>query len=171
MALHDEQGISATSVRDVAGRAGVSASTVLQHFPRMGDLISACGELSGDLAPMPHVGLLAGASNETERIERMATAMFEWWELLGPGFDHMRTDRRRIPDVDAWLVDVGRRHRELAAAAVADPSRVDLLVALTTADAWQTLRGPGSDPRLAGVRVARLIGPERSVHISKERLH
>lgn len=161
--LHDEQGIARTSVRDVAGRAAVAPSTVLQHFSRMDELIHACGELSDQLAPMPSDALLVGATTARERIQRMATAMFEWWELLGPGFDHLRVDRRRIRQVDGWLDDVARRHRHLAEAAGAglDIGRVDLLIALTTADSWTTLRASGASPRTAGSRVAQLIGPDQ----------
>jgi AcrR family transcriptional regulator len=161
--LHDEQGISATSVRDVASRASVAPSTVLHHFPVMDSLIEACGELSDQLAPMPTDAILAGARTERERIGRLASALFEWWEQLGPGFDHLRTDRRRIPAVDDWMTDLAGRHRQLATAALdrADPSRADLLVALTTPDAWRALRDAGLDPRRAGLRVARLIGRDR----------
>jgi AcrR family transcriptional regulator len=157
--LHDQQGISRTTVRDVAGRAAVAPSTVLQHFPRMDELIRACGELSDQLAPMPTEALLADATGRRERVQRMASAMFEWWKLLGPGFDHLRIDRRHIPQVDAWFDDVLRRHRRLAVAALDgnDAGEADLLVALTTADAWSALRATGATPRQAGNRVAQLI--------------
>jgi AcrR family transcriptional regulator len=169
--LHDQQGITRTTVRDVAGRAAVAPSTVLQHFPRLDQLIRACGELSDQLAPMPTEALLAGASGIPERVQRMATAMFEWWELLGPGFDHLRIDRRNLPQVNAWLDDVARRHRRFAAAALAgsDAGRVDLLVAITTADAWSTLRAADATPRIAGGRVAQLIGPGKPKR--KEAIH
>jgi hypothetical protein len=144
---------------------------VLQHFPRMDQLIRACGELSDQLGPMPTEALLAGASGIPERVQRMATAMFEWWELLGPGFDHLRIDRRNLPQVNAWLDDVARRHRRFAAAALAgsDAGRVDLLVAITTADAWSTLRAADATPRIAGGRVAQLIGPGQPKR--KEAIH
>ena len=169
--LHDQQGITRTTVRDVASRAAVAPSTVLQHFPRMDELIRACGELSDQLAPMPTEALLAGASGVAERVQRMATAMFEWWETLGPGFDHLRIDRRHIPQVDAWLDDMGDRHRRFAATALGggDTGKVDLLTALTTADAWSALRAAGATPRTAGSRVAQLIGvdqprPKEAIH-------
>ena len=171
MTLHDEQGISATSVRDIAERAAVAPSTVLQHFPQMRELIRACGELSSQLAPMPSELLLASVDRPAERVQRMAAAMFEWWELLGPGLDHLRTDRRRIPEVAAWVTDVEARHRSLAAAALesrADAERVDLLVALTTPDAWAVLRAAGLDADRAADRVARLICPPPD---SKETVH
>jgi AcrR family transcriptional regulator len=169
--LHDRQGISRTTVRDVAGWAAVAPSTVLQHFPRMDELIRACGELSDQLAPMPTEALLADASGVAERVQRMATAMFEWWETLGPGFDHLRIDRRHIPQVDAWLEDLGSRHRRFAATAlqVRDSGSVDLLVALTTADAWSALRAAGATPRTAGSRVAQLIGADQPAR--KEAIH
>lgn len=158
--LHDEQGISVTTFRDIAGRAAVAPSTVLQHFPQMAGLIRACGELSGQLAPMPDATVLVGVHIEIERLRRAATALFEWWELLHPGLDHLRGDRHRIPEVDAWFGDVARHHRALARSALAtrDSARVDLFVALTTADAWITLRDAGLRPAAAADRVARLIG-------------
>jgi AcrR family transcriptional regulator len=159
LSLHDEQGITATSLRRVAARAHVAPSTVLQHFPVMDELIRACGEVSDQLAPIPTDAIFVGAEEVPERVRRMALAMFEWWEQLGPGFDHLRTDRHHVAVVDAWLVDVGRRHREMAATALSrdDSIRTDLLVALTSADAWSTLRGGHADARRAAGRVAQLI--------------
>lgn len=168
IAVHDEQGISATSVRDIAQRAGVAPSTVLHHFPQMDDLIRACGELSEQLLPMPSEAVLEGASGAFDRVSRMAQAMFEWWEGMGPGFDHLRIDRRRIPEVDAWMADVARRHRALAAGALGegDGRRVDLLAALTSADAWTALRAAAADPAAAAVDVATvLVAPATSKEI------
>ncbi len=169
--LHDQQGITRTTVRDVAGRAAVAPSTVLQHFPRMDELIRACGALSDQLAPMPTEALLADATGVAKRVQRMATAMFEWWQLLGPGFDHLRIDRRHIPLVEAWFDDVDGRHRGFAAAALGggDRGRVHLLVAVTTADSWSVLRAAGATPRGAGVQVARLFGLDQPTR--KEALH
>ncbi len=160
LSLHDEQGITGTSVRNVAGRAGVSPATVLQHFPRMDELIRACGELSEQLAPMPTEVVCIGAETEIERVRRMALALFEWFEQLGPGFDHLRIDRRHLPELDAWLAEVDRRHRALAAMALAgaDRGRIDLLVAITTVDAWRALRDSGMDPRRAAGQVSQLVG-------------
>ena len=159
LSLHDAQGITRTSVRDIAGQAGVAPATVLQHFPHMDELIGACGELSDQLAPMPTEAILIGAKTPIERIRRMALAMFEWWEQLGDGFDHLRIDRRHLHQVDAWFADVARRHRDLARAAFAgaDTSSSDLLVALTTVDAWRALRDAGSDPKRAAGQVSQLF--------------
>lgn len=170
LSVHDEQGISATSVRDIADRAGVAPSTVLHHFPRMDDLIRACGELSERLLPMPSPAVLSGASGGFERVRRMAQAMFEWWDAMGPGFDHLRVDRRRIPAVDAWMAELRQRHRALAVAALGkgDDREVALLVALTCADAWTALGGAAADPAAAAVDVASVLirpaTPKETVH-------
>lgn len=170
LSVHDEQGISATSVRDIADRAGVAPSTVLHHFPRMDDLIRACGELSERLLPMPSPAVLSGASGGFERVRRMAQAMFEWWDAMGPGFDHLRVDRRRIPAVDAWMAELRQRHRALAVAALGkgDDREVALLVALTGADAWTALGGAAADPAAAAVDVASVLirpaTPKETVH-------
>jgi AcrR family transcriptional regulator len=159
LSLHDAQGITGTSVRDIAGRAGVAPATVLQHFPRMGELIQACGELSDQLAPMPTEAVFIGATTPAERIRRMVLALFEWWEQLGDGFDHLRIDRRYLPQVDAWVADVARSHRALARAAFAgaDAPKVALLVAVTTVDAWRALRDAGIGPQRAAGQISQLF--------------
>jgi Bacterial regulatory proteins, tetR family len=42
-ALHAERGISATSLRDLAERAAVSAGTAYHHSPTYLDAVRACG--------------------------------------------------------------------------------------------------------------------------------
>jgi AcrR family transcriptional regulator len=161
LSLHDAQGITGTSVRAIAGRAGVAPATVLQHFPRMDELIRACGELTDQMAPMPTDAVLVGATTVHERIRRVAAALFERWEQLGDGFDHLRIDRRHIRPVEVWFGEMSNRHRELAEAALADAdaSAVDLLVAVTTVDAWRVLRDSGLDPTSAAGQIARLFSP------------
>jgi AcrR family transcriptional regulator len=157
--LHDAQGISGTSVRDVAGKAGVAPATVLHHFPRRGDLIQACGELSESLAPMPSEAELAVATDRDERIRLLTLVLFGWYEQLGPGWDHLQVDRRRIPQVDAWLRQLAERHRSLVAAALApaDPGEITLATAMTTHGVWRSLRGAGMETPEAAAQVARQI--------------
>lgn len=172
--LHDEQGISGTSVRDVAGKAGVAPATVLHHFPRMDDLIQACGELSESLVPMPSEAELAVATGRDERFRLLTLVLFSWYEQLRPGWDHLQVDRRRIPQVDAWLRQLAERHRSLVAAALApaDPGEITLATALTTHGVWRSLRDAGMKTPEAAAEVARRIalvtaGPIRSGGITK----
>lgn len=174
LSLHDEQGITRTSMRDVAGRAGVSPATVLNHFPRMEDLVHACGRLSDDLFPMPTEAVLVGAGDRTERLRLMASALFGWWEQMASGWEHLQVDRRTQPGVDAWLRDVDLRHRALVAAALDDAARdvsVAIGTALTSFGSWQSLRSGGMDVSEAAAQVARVLsGPDPSLR-SKGRIH
>lgn len=158
LGLHDEQGITRTSIRDVAARASVSPATVLNHFPQMRDLVHACGQLSDQLFPMPTEAVLVGGRDATERMRLAAQALFTWWEQLAAGWDHLQVDRRTLPEVDAWLRDVDARHRALVAAALeldlTDPA-VAIGTALTTFGAWRSLRDGGMDVAHAAAVVAR----------------
>ncbi len=160
LTLHDEKGITRTSVRDVAGRAGVSPATVLNHFPQMGGLIRACGQLSDNLFPMPTDAVLVGARGRLERIRLLAEALFAWWEQMASGWEHLQIDRRTLPDVDAWLKDVDTRHRALVASAceadVGHPS-VPIGTALTSFGSWQSLRDSGLEVTQAAAHVARFL--------------
>ena len=174
LTLHDEQGITRTSIRDVAGRAGVSPATVLNHFPRMGDLIRACGQLSDDLFPMPTEAVLVGARDRTERVRLMAGALFTWWDQMGSGWEHLQVDRRTLPDVDAWLRDVDIRHRALVAVALeveVDEASVAIGAALTSFGSWQSLRAGGMDVARAAAHVARFLSASDSTPQSKGNVH
>lgn len=159
LVLHDEQGITRTSIRDVAGRAGVAPATVLHHFPRMDDLIRACGELSDAMAPMPHEAEVLAGVGAVDRIQLLVAALFRWWEQLGPGWDHLQVDRRYLPQVDAWLGSVRERHRHLAETAIgpAGAEHVELVVAATGQGMWRSLHESGVRTDEASARVASLL--------------
>jgi AcrR family transcriptional regulator len=158
--LHDEQGISSTTFRDVASRAGVSPATVLRHFPRMEELIRACGARSDELLPFPGPGVLAGATSARARLHRAVVAIFGWYEVVASGWEHLQIDRRRLPEVDAWLRRVDQEHRSLIGFAIGrDPrhERVAIVTALTSFGAWQSLIAAGHDSDGAARIVVRHV--------------
>ncbi|MGQ0606850.1 MAG: TetR/AcrR family transcriptional regulator [Chloroflexota bacterium] len=178
LTLHDERGIIGTSFRDVAGRAGVSPATVLSHFPRMGDLVEACGRLTNDLYPMPTEAVLLGAGTRVERLRLVAGALFTWWDQLASGWDHLQVDRRSLSEVDAWLRDVDARHRVLLAAALevdAGHASVAIGTALTSFGSWRSLRDAGMNVGQAAGHVARTLAGSlregRPPTDSKGRMH
>jgi AcrR family transcriptional regulator len=158
--LHDDQGITHTTFRDVASRAGVAPATVLRHFPRMDQLIQACGALFAELAPFPTADVLAGSSSASERVRLATSAVFRWYELVGKGMDHLQVDRRNLPEVDAWLREVDNQRRALMAASLGLPiadEDVAIVTALTSLGAWQSLASAGMDTDRAARSVARLV--------------
>ena len=160
LTLHDEQGITGTSVRDVAGRAGVAPGTVLHHFPRMDELIQACGELSAAMAPMPTEAIFAAGADRASRVRVLTLELFGWWERLGiSGWNHLQVDRTALPRVSAWLDEVGERHRQLVRTALGAPAahHLDVVKAMTTHGVWSSMHAAGIETKEAAADVARLI--------------
>lgn len=95
-ALHGEQGIAATSMKQIAARAGVSIGAVYHHFPTYDDAIRACGAYSEETVPPPSSEIFKAAELPGERVGRLAYAVFSWFERM-PAFEHVRCDQDRIP--------------------------------------------------------------------------
>lgn len=95
-ALHGEQGIAATSMKQIAARAGVSIGAVYHHFPTYEDAIEACGAHTAAVFPAPSNTIFAGLKTAEERVERLALEVFMWFERM-PAFEHVRCDQGRIP--------------------------------------------------------------------------
>jgi AcrR family transcriptional regulator len=97
-ALHGEQGIAATSMKQIAARAGVSIGTVYHHFPTYENAIQACGTYAMATAPLPTAALFTGLETVEERIERLAVETFSWFDRV-PGFAHIRCDQDHFPSL------------------------------------------------------------------------
>jgi AcrR family transcriptional regulator len=94
-ALHHEQGIAETTMKQIAARAGVGIGTVYNHFPDYADAVRACGELTFRLAPPPTAEIFAGATDRDARVRRLATALFAFYRAC-PGIDKARRDQDKI---------------------------------------------------------------------------
>ena len=159
LSLHDEQGITGTSLRDVAARAGVVPATVLHHFSRMDDLIQACGELSDAMAPMPTEAIFAAGADRASRVRVLTLELFTWWERLGiSGWNHLQVDRSALARVDAWLNDVSERHGHLVRTALGPAAtHVELVKAMTSQGVWSSMHAAGIETKEAAAEVALLI--------------
>jgi AcrR family transcriptional regulator len=81
-ALHLEQGISATTMTDIAARAGVSVGTVYHHFPTYQDAVAACTSMDA-------------------RVRRLAQAIFGFYQRL-PAYERVRCERWGMPPIEAY---------------------------------------------------------------------
>jgi AcrR family transcriptional regulator len=95
-ALHAEQGIAATSMKQIAERAGVSVGTVYHHFPTYEDAIRACGAYTLATIPPPTNAVFAEIRSPEDHLERLAVEIFGWFERL-PVFERVRCDQDRLP--------------------------------------------------------------------------
>jgi AcrR family transcriptional regulator len=105
LALHAEKGIFGTSWQDIAKRADVSVGTVYKHFPSLDELVPACGELMYAITRPPSLEdapqIFAGASSLEERIERLVSELFDFYER-GTGYIETDFQERQLPAVVEW---------------------------------------------------------------------
>ena len=105
LALHTEKGILGTSWQDIARRADVSVGTVYKHFPSLDELVPACGELMYAIVQPPSQEdaprIFAGASSLEERLKRLVSELFDFYERGAP---YIETDfqERQLPAVQEW---------------------------------------------------------------------
>ncbi|WIJ23422.1 TetR/AcrR family transcriptional regulator [Devosia sp. RR2S18] len=101
-ALHERQGVAATSMKQIAEEAGVSVGSVYHHFPTYEDAINACGQHTMTIAPVPTPDLLEGITALRARVEQLAVAVFEWFERV-PGFGLVRSDQDKVPVLKPFM--------------------------------------------------------------------
>lgn len=154
--LHAERGIADTSMKDIAERAGVSVGTVYHHFPSYAHAIVACGAYTAEHAPAPTAAIYEGAGTRRERVERLARALFGWYERV-PALESVRRDRHLTRELDAFAKEEVRNRRRLAAEAVGPGGPAALAAALVDIDVYRSLRREGFDTADAADRVATLL--------------
>jgi AcrR family transcriptional regulator len=120
--LHGEQGIAATTMKQIADRAGVGMGTVYHHFPTLDDTIMACGQMVMATYPPPTEAIFAGVPTMKERLAILARALFEHLDRVG--FDMVRADRDRMPIVRQF-VDEEEAHRVALTRAALAPFAID----------------------------------------------
>ena len=96
MALHAEQGVLATSHKDIASRADVSVGTVYHHFPTYDDVVWACGLRIQVLTHPPTPEIFAGSEALHQRIERLVRELFAYYERYY-WFERARCDQDKLP--------------------------------------------------------------------------
>lgn len=157
--LHGEQGIAATTMKQIADRAGVGVGTVYHHFATLDDTIMACGQMVMAMYPPPTEAILSGVPTMKQRLAVLARALFEHLDKVG--FDMARADGNRLPIVRRF-VDEELAHRlELTRAALApfgiDRDQVRIVAALLDIGVYRALQGVGLTLDQAAETVADLI--------------
>jgi AcrR family transcriptional regulator len=156
--LHSEKGVVATSMRDIAERAGVSIGSVYNHFPTYDHAISACGAYASSFAPAPGAEIFAGAEDRAERVRRLASATFAHFERL-PALGYVAAEQDKLPVLKPFLEQERAGRLALAAAAVAAPEGDEAartLAALLDLGAYRALTGLGLSTGEAAARIAEV---------------
>jgi AcrR family transcriptional regulator len=159
-ALHAEQGIAATTMKQIAARAGVSVGSVYHHFPTYDDAIGACGQLVLEKAPPLGDQIFDGLPAWPERVARLLLAQYAQYERL-PVLEAARADRHVSPKLEAFLTEEERHRRALAAEALkpltqAGPA-VAALAAMADIGVWRALTSAGFDTATAAAQAAEMF--------------
>jgi AcrR family transcriptional regulator len=157
-ALHSEQGVADTTVKQIARRADVSVGTVYHHFPTYDDMIRACGQLTFQLARPPTEAVFAGCRSTRTRIERLTHELFACYDRF-PDLEVARCDRRKLPVLDEEMARFDHHLAALVRQAVAPAGeRVQRMArALTDVGVYRTLTSQGLSTREAADQVAALL--------------
>jgi AcrR family transcriptional regulator len=153
--LHGEQGIAATTMKQIAQRAGVSVGSVYNHFPTYEDAIRACGAHSFTLAPSPGTDIFGGATERGERLRRLAKALFGFFGRV-PGLGFVLAEQDQLPILKDFVAGERQLRGELTRQAVGDDPRTAVVAALLDHRTYQALRDQGLDADAAAERIAEV---------------
>jgi len=156
-ALHAEQGIARTSMKDIAARAEVSVGTVYHHFPTYEDAVRACGAHTQRAFPPPTEEVFAGVAERPRRVKRLAAAYCAFYERL-PALARVRCDQDAFPVLREFLAAEERHRRAVTARAIDAPRdddpRVETVAALLDLSTYEAFRRLGASREAAAKRMA-----------------
>src|SRR3954471_16524737 len=155
--LHGRQGIQATTLPEIAEKAGVTAGTMEALFPTRDDLVRSCAQHFMESLRLPPYDrtreVFAGTSSENERIRRLVETFFDAYERGADGMTAGRRERKDVPAVDESMEELDNSFDALVVEALrplrTDSSSVASLRALTDLEVWRTLRHQGATPDAA----------------------
>ncbi|HYC89207.1 MAG TPA: helix-turn-helix domain-containing protein [Thermoanaerobaculia bacterium] len=156
-ALHAERGISATSLRDIAERAGVSVGTAYHHFPTYLDAIRACGAHVATSSPLPAETIFDGVEDAEARVRLLVRELCAWYERH-PWFEHIRAERTLYPPLEEHMAGLERALEQLvrtAARCTADEART--VAAMTDVAVYSSLRRAGMPAARIHHRIAEVV--------------
>jgi len=105
MQLHQEVGPAATTVAEIARRAGVQRLTVYNHFPDEAQLFGACQAHWIALHPPPDFAAALALDEPLERVRAVLRGFYAWCRETESMTENVQRDRASLPALDALLRD------------------------------------------------------------------
>ncbi len=145
MQLHDEQGVAPTTFTQIAERAGVGAATVYRHFPKLGDLVMACGAHVWQemRPPVPDAvrEVFADVRTPHDRLVRLVEELDGFYGRGALRLGLAARDRELVPALDGFLnaVEAGVEAlvREALDGADAPERTVQMVLGLMSFPVWR----------------------------------
>jgi AcrR family transcriptional regulator len=95
--LHRTVGPSATTITDVAERAGVRRATVYNHFPDEVSLLASCSAHWRALHPPPDVKGWVAVDDDAERLRIALRQLYSWYRETEPMTANVLRDAETMP--------------------------------------------------------------------------
>src|SRR3954449_733544 len=152
--LHGGAAPAATTVAEIARRAGVSRLTVYKHFPDFEPLFAACQAHFLDTSPLPHFAAALQLAEPQDRVRGVLEALYSWFSITDPMTANVQRDRHAVPELNALLerttdIRMNELAGELAAGLKARGKRAERLHATLRLAldvfTWRRLRAEGLD--------------------------
>ena len=115
--LHEEVGPAATTVAEIARRAGVSRLTVYKHFPDNEALYPACAAHHIAENPLPDFEAALAPEDPVDRVRSLLRTVYADWYR---GWRRMMRNLQRDRRSDTALDDFMRANSDAALAGLAD---------------------------------------------------
>src|SRR4051812_794340 len=87
--LHEEKGVAATTVADVARRAGVQRLTVYNHFADLSELIPACAAHYDSEHPRPDLEGALALEDPQARVREVLARLYPWYRETEPMYGRL----------------------------------------------------------------------------------
>ncbi len=133
VALHEERGVLATTISDIATRAGVERATVYRHFPDERSLITACTGHYYTQHPPPDPCPWERIVDPAERLRTALAEIYAYHERTEPMTARTLPEVPRLPVLQVVIAPAlaywARVREVLATGWTADPARQPLVAA------------------------------------------
>jgi AcrR family transcriptional regulator len=121
LALHTERGTAATSLKQIAQRAGISIGAAYLHFPAYEDAILARGQRAAASVPPPCIGIFEWPTSVSEGLRRLAREVFAYHDWM-PALERIRCDQHLLPVLRCFVEAVEQQRATLVCEAL-QPAR------------------------------------------------
>jgi AcrR family transcriptional regulator len=159
-ALHMEQGIAATSMKQIAARADVSVGAVYHHFPTYDDAIGGCAAHVRATFPLPTAEGFEARRGLADRVAGYVETLFAAYAAF-PGAEAARMESSVSRHVAAWFEEEAANRLALAErvlAGVAVPaSAAAALAALSDISVYGSLVRSGLSPEEAAATLTSML--------------
>ncbi len=111
--LHNEKGVLATSIQDVAERADVALRTVYNHYPTIDNLVAGCTEKVIALLSPPTPAIFNGLTTLDERVKRLVRELFAMYERGSAMIEVARCEQSEVAGLADYVASEAAMREEL----------------------------------------------------------